>query len=129
MQGTVFSGQSKNICGRRHFCLIAAFFFIAEDLPAYSGNRGDENMNSVMTYVGILLGLVVVCGLLARWAKWVWKICYSGILGMAGLICFNFVMTPFQMAIGVNVVTSFICGFLGLPGLAALMAAKYLILA
>ena len=40
------------------------FFFIAEDLPAYSGNRGGENMNSVMTYVGILLGLVVVCGLL-----------------------------------------------------------------
>ena len=85
-------------------------------------------MNSVMMYVGILLVLLVVCGFLARWARWVWKICYSGVLGMSGLICFNFVMTPFQVAIGVNLITSFICGILGLPGLAALVIAKYVVL-
>lgn len=48
----------------------------------------------------------------------------SSALGCVGLYAFNFIAKGFGMAIGVNAVTSSVCGLLGVPGLVSLTALK-----
>ena len=45
-------------------------------------------------------------------------------LGGVGLYLVNLIGSPFQFTLGVNVVTASVCGLLGAPGLAMLIALK-----
>ena len=52
-----------------------------------------------------------------RWPfKILWKLIVNGVLGVILLLLVNFVGNYFGISIGINVVTSLIAGFFGVPG-------------
>ncbi len=59
--------------------------------------------------------------------KWLMRLAVKSACGCIGLILFNLLSGVTGMTLGVNLVTSFVAGVLGLPGLGLLILLKNMI--
>jgi hypothetical protein len=79
----------------------------------------------------MMTGLLLTAGvcfvgylLYTRQFKWLFGFARSAFLGAVGILAANTLLIPAGIAVGVNAMTLFIVGILGLPGLLLLYAAQ-----
>ncbi|MBM7645562.1 inhibitor of the pro-sigma K processing machinery [Scopulibacillus daqui] len=87
-------------------------------------------MDPVIT-VSIVVGLVLILLLVGaplKPVRWLGKGVIKVLIGALMLFLLNTIGTSFNIHIPINVITTFVSGFLGVPGLAALIIIKYAIL-
>lgn len=86
-------------------------------------------MNSTVTlayaFGGVMLYLLI--WYFYRPLKWLMKIVVKSAVGCVGLMLFNLLSGITGMTIGVNLVTAFITGTLGIPGLGLLLILQKMI--
>ena len=71
--------------------------------------------NAIWFILAILILYLVVK--FFRWPfKILWKLILNGVLGFVLLLLVNFVGGVFGISVGINVITSLIAGFFGVPG-------------
>jgi len=86
-----------------------------------------------MDYSSIITWMIVIClifvGLImfAKPVKYILRFLMQAVCGMLLAVFFNFVLAPFSIAVGVNYVTFFISGLLGLPGFAMLYVVSWIV--
>ncbi len=59
--------------------------------------------------------------------KWLFRILRNAVMGVAGLLAGNWLLASFGLAVGVNLLTVFIVGVLGLPGLVLLYVTQWMV--
>jgi len=86
-------------------------------------------MNSSQTIFLMAVACLVFIGLLifVKPIKMILRILIQGIIGCAGIFAANLIMAAFGAAVGVNLMTAFIVGVLGLPGFVLLYAAQFIL--
>lgn len=83
-------------------------------------------INNLIAYgIGLLLVYLIVRMLVVP-LRYLWIVLYNGILGGLILWGLNFVGAYFGFHLALNPLTALLVGFLGVPGLALLIAFKYL---
>lgn len=82
--------------------------------------------SSIAVYILALVAAVVLARVFFRPFKIVLKLAFNTVLGGLALIILNTFGGHIGIQIGVNPVTAFIVGLLGLPGVLLLVAAKLL---
>jgi len=86
-----------------------------------------------MDYSSIITWMIVIClifiGLImfAKPVKYILRFLIQAVGGMFLAIVFNFVLAPFSIAIGLNYLTFFVSGLLGLPGFAMLYVVSWIV--
>jgi inhibitor of the pro-sigma K processing machinery len=85
------------------------------------------NTASMAAYLfgGVMLYLVI--WYFYRPLKWLMRLAVKSALGCVGLVLFNLLSGFTGITLGVNLVTSFAVGMLGLPGLGLLILLKNMI--
>lgn len=78
------------------------------------------NWSSGLTYAGGVLLLVLLLRLLGRPLRWVLRLAASSVAGGLMLWLFNLAVAPWGLHVGINPVSAFLVGVLGLPGLVCL---------
>lgn len=87
-------------------------------------------MNSLVV-IFVIAGcifLLLLFGASLKPFKWIGQACIKLMVGALFLFFFNMIGSHFSLHIPINFVTAAVSGFLGLPGLAALVAIDQLIL-
>ena len=62
-----------------------------------------------------------------RQFKWLLSVARNAVLGIIGILLFNYLFSGFGLAVGVNAVTTLVVGLLGAPGFFLLYATQFLI--
>ena len=74
------------------------------------------------------MGLFAFYLIYTRQFKWFFGVARNMLLGVPAILGLNLALAPaFNVAVGVNALTAFIVGVLGLPGLVLLFAARFMI--
>lgn len=84
------------------------------------------NNNELLLYI---LGLIVViasASLFKKPVKFILKLLFNTLLGGIALMVLNTFGSYYNLSIGVNPITAFVCGVLGLPGFILLIIIKLL---
>jgi inhibitor of the pro-sigma K processing machinery len=85
-------------------------------------------MTAVPVALPIAAGVLFIIYLLyTRQFKWLVGVIRNAALGVAGMLALNTALAPFGVAVGVNALTAFIVGILGLPGLMMLYTARVML--
>ncbi len=86
-------------------------------------------MNSSEVIIYMIIGCAVFVGFLvfSGAAKGLLKFFVRGGIGVAAIAVVNIFAEGFGMAVGVNVLSAFIVGILGVPGFLTLYAAKFIL--
>lgn len=86
-------------------------------------------MDSTQTIFWMAVACLVFIGLLifAKPLKVLVRIMVQGVLGCIGIFLMNFLMGSFGVSVGINILTAFIIGVLGLPGFVLLYAAGFVL--
>ena len=85
-------------------------------------------MGIEITWMMAALGIVFFIYLLyTRQFKWLVSVLRNMILGVGGILAFNFMFTGIGIAIGINAVTALVVGLLGVPGFLLLYATQMLV--
>jgi len=82
----------------------------------------------VISVVAFCILLLLLFGASVKPLKWIGQACIKLIVGALLLFFFNMIGSHFSLHIPINFITAAVSGFLGLPGLAALVAIDQLIL-
>ena len=86
-----------------------------------------------MDYSSIITWMIIIClifiGLImfAKPVKYILKFLLQAVCGMFLAIIFNFMLAPLGLAIGLNYLTFFVSGLLGLPGFAMLYVVSWIV--
>lgn len=80
----------------------------------------------IAAYIIAAIIAVLILRIFAKPLKSVLWLCINSLLGGIGLIIFNTLFSPLGFSIGVNIVTSSLCGLFGIPGLILLIILKFL---
>ena len=80
----------------------------------------------IAAYILAALIAIVIFRIFAKPLKWVLWLALNSILGGVGLFLFNTVLEGTGFYIGINAVTSAVCGLLGIPGLILLIILKFI---
>lgn len=73
----------------------------------------------------IIMGMICICLgmmafiMMAKPLKIIGKWCLNAALGAVGFYAANLLLQPFQISVGINLLTMGIVGILGIPGFAA----------
>ena len=65
--------------------------------------------------------------LYTRQFMWLFGVMRNMLLGVGGILAFNFVLAGLCIAVGINAVTALVVGLLGVPGFLLLYASQVLI--
>lgn len=76
--------------------------------------------NSVITWMIVICLIFIGLIMFAKPVKYIIKFLMQAVCGMLLAVVFNFLLAPFSVAIGLNYLTFFISGLLGIPGFAML---------
>ncbi|MBE7039464.1 MAG: pro-sigmaK processing inhibitor BofA [Ruminococcaceae bacterium] len=79
----------------------------------------------IAAYIIAALIAILLFRIFAKPLKWVVWLSFNSLLGGIGLFLFNTVFSQTGFSIGINVVTSAVCGLLGVPGLILLIILKF----
>lgn len=82
---------------------------------------------SILAYCLGLVLIYIVCRVFSRPLKWLLKLAVSGLMGGFILAAVNLVGGFAGMSISINPLTSLISGVLGIPGIALIVALKYML--
>lgn len=79
-------------------------------------------MGSEQVIMWMIAACVIFAGFLlfSKPLKAAARIFIQAVIGTALMYVVNFILSPFSLAVGINLLTAFIVGVLGLPGLCAL---------
>lgn len=86
-----------------------------------------------MDYTPIITWMIIIClifiGLIvfAKPVKYILRFLIQALCCMFLAVIFNFILSPFNIAIGLNYLTFFITGLLGLPGFAMLYIVSWMV--
>lgn len=73
-------------------------------------------MENAIWFILAILGLYLV----VKFFKWpfkiLWKLIVNGVLGVVLLLLVNFIGNGYGISVGINIITSLIAGFFGIPG-------------
>ena len=84
-------------------------------------------MDSLM-WLMLALGAGFLAYLLyTRQFRWLVKVVRNMLLGIAGMLVFNFLLAGVGLSVGINAVTALVVGLLGAPGFLLLYAARVMI--
>ena len=72
------------------------------------------------------LGLVAIL-FFNRQIKFAFNIVRNALLGIAGILACNIIMAPMGVMVGVNLLTIFIVGILGIPGFLLLYLTQWML--
>ena len=78
----------------------------------------------ISAYILAIIIAVIILRIFSKPLKSVLWLCINSFLGGIGLILFNTVLASTGFSVAVNVVTSAVCGLLGIPGLVLLIILK-----
>lgn len=78
----------------------------------------------IAAYILAALIAIVIFRIFAKPLKGVLWLVLNSVLGGIGLFLFNTILGGTGFSIGINIVTSAVCGLLGLPGLLLLVILK-----
>lgn len=84
----------------------------------------DSTSLSIIIYVAGLIFVIVMARLFSKPIKIILRLCLNSVLGCVIIVLVNTFTT---IQIGINPITAAVCGVLGLPGAALLVALKLLI--
>ena len=73
------------------------------------------------------LGLVAIL-FFNRHVKAAFIVVRNAVLGIAGILACNILLAPMGLAVGVNVLTVFIVGMLGIPGIFLLYLTRWILI-
>ena len=65
--------------------------------------------------------------LYTRQFGWLVRVARNMALGVVGMLLFNFILSGFDLGVGVNAITALIVGLLGVPGFLLLYATQMMI--
>lgn len=85
------------------------------------------DLNMVIAAIFGLFMLYYLGKALAAPARVVVRVLLTGVIGVALLFVFNLVAGLFSIRIGINAVTAYVVGYMGLPGLAMLVVIQTLL--
>lgn len=74
----------------------------------------------IYSMIFVCLGIMMLL-LMAKPLKAIVRFLIGAGLGGVGFFAMNFLLQPFQIAVGINLLTMGFVGFLGLPGFAAMV--------
>jgi len=83
--------------------------------------------NSIITWMIIICLIFIGLIVFAKPVKYILRFLIQAVGGMLLVIVFNFILAPFSIAIGLNYLTLFIIGLLGLPGFAMLYIVSWMV--
>ena len=83
-------------------------------------------LDNILWFILAIALLFMVVKFLKWPLKILWKLIVNGVLGFVLLILVNFVGGYFGISIGINIVTSLIAGFFGVPGVIFLIILSFL---
>lgn len=78
----------------------------------------------IAAYIVGILAIYFVGKMFLMPVRLVWKFIYNGIIGGIMLWIVNLIGASFDFAIGINIVSALVAGFLGIPGVVLLIAFK-----
>ncbi|NLZ93765.1 MAG: pro-sigmaK processing inhibitor BofA [Firmicutes bacterium] len=81
-------------------------------------------LNTVVAAIFALFALYYLLKMLAAPARFLLRVLLTGAMGAVIILVFNLVGGLFQINIGVNAITALLVGYMGLPGLALLVAVQ-----
>jgi len=82
---------------------------------------------SIITWMIIICLVFVGLIVFAKPVKYIFRFLIQAVCGMALTVLVNFLLVPFNLAIGLNYLTFFITGILGLPGFAMLYIMSWMV--
>ena len=65
--------------------------------------------------------------LYSRQFGWLLRVGRNMAFGVAGMLLFNFILTSFDLSVGINAITALVVGLLGAPGFLLLYATQMMI--
>ncbi len=83
--------------------------------------------NVIISFAAGLLVLFLLLNVLSAPLKIIFKLVLNVIIGTVCLLIFNFIGEFFGFTIAINVVTAFVVGFFGLPGVILLIILKVIL--
>lgn len=95
-------------------------FFEANKHIIYRGDFMIDSNSAIAYVVGILL-VALICFILTKPVKWIFKLILNGILGGVMLLIINAVGDSIGLMIPINPVSALISGVLGFPGVILLV--------
>ena len=63
----------------------------------------------------------------SRQIKMIFGVVRNAVLGIMGILAFNIILAPMGLAVGVNIMTVFIVGVLGVPGFLLLYLTQWMV--
>ncbi len=84
----------------------------------------DNGYNMILAYVVGIVFLFILGRLLLIPAKLLLKLLYNALLGAVAIIAVNLVGGLFGFHIGLNIISAFIVGLMGLPGFILIVVLK-----
>ena len=81
----------------------------------------------IITWMIIICLIFVGLVLFAKPVKYIVRFFLQAVCGMALTVVFNFLLAPLSLAIGLNYLTFFITGLLGLPGFVMLYLMTWIV--
>lgn len=83
--------------------------------------------NVIIAFAAGLLILFLLLKVLSTPFRIIWKFFLNVLTGAVCLLVFNFFGDFFGFTIAVNIITAFVVGFFGLPGVVLLVALKFIL--
>ena len=81
-----------------------------------------------LTLIALAVGACFLIYLFfTRQFKWLFNVLRNAALGVIGLLAGNFLLAPMGLAVGINILTVFIVGLLGIPGLILLFVTGWML--
>jgi inhibitor of the pro-sigma K processing machinery len=83
--------------------------------------------NMIIAYVAGIIFLFILARLLLVPAKLILRLIYNALLGAVGIIVLNLVGSLFGFHLPLNIISAFVVGFMGIPGLLLIIVLRVLI--
>lgn len=83
--------------------------------------------NVIIAFAAGLLILFLLLKVLSTPFRIIWKFFLNVLTGVVCLLVFNFFGDFFGFTIAVNIITAFVVGFFGLPGVVLLVVLKFIL--
>ena len=87
-----------------------------------------ENHSTAVLVIGCAIALYVLVKILTAPIKWIFKFLLNAVTGFLLLFVANLISGFFNFAVPVNLITCFIAGVFGIPGVIFLFVVTYLFL-
>ena len=87
-----------------------------------------ETLYHALNIALIIIGIIILVKILSAPIRWLFKLLINAVVGLVGLFAANLLLsTFFGVALEINVINVLVTGIFGIPGVAVLIALKFLL--